>query len=399
MFKINGGATAFDQWSVGHALTNEHMSVGDRVSFRTACGGLRVMYAYDNGGTVMVNVPNQLLQGDKPIIVDLAGHPGCKTIFPVNPKAKPADYDCPNADRHDPNEVKGGSGGVSSWNDLTDKPFGEEKVVIEWDGDVGDRVSVDGSATGMPLTFVKVSEKTIAAERLTGTIVKLAVPQQAEQAFTIAKDMYNIFDGAVLCLVAGQFPLAVVYDAGAFVMGVTFPEPGIYFPHVGESGMKVYASYFENPGLVRIESKFIATEIVRRVTIDTEKLETYEDWKNLEATLEGYSAEGLAVDVEVVTLHPNAGYPIKYKLSDALGNYGNHVAGVEVCDLPVSAGGRGGKIELQFSETDGTKIKTTHKHPDRLILCGYYESDKQYSIRVEQDGTLSVNELTQKEAI
>lgn len=109
MFKIYGGLTAFDQWVMDYALTNEHMSVGDRVSFRTACGGLRVMYAYDDGGTVMVNVPNQLLQDDKPIIVDLHGHPGCKTIFDVIPHDKPDGYDAiyADADRHDPNDLNG----------------------------------------------------------------------------------------------------------------------------------------------------------------------------------------------------------------------------------------------------------------------------------------------------
>lgn len=114
MFKIHGGATAFDQWSNGYALTNEHMVVGDRVSFRTACGGLRIMYAYDEGGTVKVNVPNQLLQDTKPIIVDLSGRPGCKTIFDVNPHDKPDDYVCLDADRHDPNATTGGTSGGSS---------------------------------------------------------------------------------------------------------------------------------------------------------------------------------------------------------------------------------------------------------------------------------------------
>lgn len=138
MFKIKGGATAFDQWSVGHVLTNEHMSVGDKVSFRTVCGGLRVMYAYDDGGTVSVNAPNQLLQQSYPIIVDLHGRPGCKTIFPVNPCDKPDGYECPDTDRHHPDESGSGSSlpkggaphqqlvtdadGVAKWED---KPFYE----------------------------------------------------------------------------------------------------------------------------------------------------------------------------------------------------------------------------------------------------------------------------------
>lgn len=123
MFKIYGDAEVFNQWAMDYALTNEHMVVGDRVSFRTATGNLHVMYAYNEGGTVMVNVPNRLLQQDERIIVNLAGHPGCQTIFDIIPGEKPEGYDdlYVASDRHDPSdlvsrvaalEAGGGSGGV-----------------------------------------------------------------------------------------------------------------------------------------------------------------------------------------------------------------------------------------------------------------------------------------------
>lgn len=124
MFKINGGAAAFEQWSVGQKLTNEHMAVGDRVSFYTPCGGLRVMWAYDDGGTVVVNVPHKLLTGTERIIVDLACRPSCHTVFDVTPAEMPEDYVCPEDEPHDPDAVTHTcTGGAATWDELEGKPF------------------------------------------------------------------------------------------------------------------------------------------------------------------------------------------------------------------------------------------------------------------------------------
>lgn len=108
MFSILGGATAFTQWALDQKVSNEHMSVGDKVIFRAASGAVYGMYAYDDAGAVAVNVPNQLLQTAKPIVIELEGHPACRTMIPVNPAEKPDEYDdlYTEADRHDPKDVE-----------------------------------------------------------------------------------------------------------------------------------------------------------------------------------------------------------------------------------------------------------------------------------------------------
>lgn len=62
--------------------------------------------------------------------------------------------------------------GVSSWNDLTDKPFDEEPAFdIQWDGDVSGRFCFDLSALGYPkgMYFVKVSDLIPSVENVVGS--------------------------------------------------------------------------------------------------------------------------------------------------------------------------------------------------------------------------------------
>lgn len=127
MFKIYGGATEFNQWEQGKLLTNEHMVAGDRVLFRSGSGEAIPVQTKKQDDTVVVDVPNELLMCNANIVVDLVGRPTCRTIFKVNAAERPADYEFVQNIVPPTDEPTGGSGGggVSSWNDLTDKPFGE----------------------------------------------------------------------------------------------------------------------------------------------------------------------------------------------------------------------------------------------------------------------------------
>ncbi len=63
------------------------------------------------------------------------------------------------------------AGGVTSWNDLEDKPFEELPPAfdIQWDGVIGDRFALDLSSFGFLNTyFVKVSDEVFTVEQLVG---------------------------------------------------------------------------------------------------------------------------------------------------------------------------------------------------------------------------------------
>lgn len=76
------------QWDQGRILECHAMTDGDRVFFRGASGETYTMRVIHTG----VEVPNVLLQTAKPIVVDLEGHPECRTQIRVNPAEKPANY-------------------------------------------------------------------------------------------------------------------------------------------------------------------------------------------------------------------------------------------------------------------------------------------------------------------
>lgn len=131
MFTIYGGKTEFNQWDQGQRVTNPNMVVGDKVRFWNATGETHPMIAYMHEGVVVADVPNDLLQNACPIVVELCGKPECQGRFTVNfvSDKKPDGYIFIDNTHCEP-VTPSGSGGVSSWNDLTDKPFYKEQETI-----------------------------------------------------------------------------------------------------------------------------------------------------------------------------------------------------------------------------------------------------------------------------
>lgn len=132
MFNIYGGATEFKQWELDKFVTNPCMKEGDEVVFRNSHGETYVVKAFAQNGEILADVPNYLLRTADNILVDLGQglerHTECRTTFTVVAQDKPEGYECKYNVPDRPEKI---SGGVSSWNDLTDKPFGETTTVKE----------------------------------------------------------------------------------------------------------------------------------------------------------------------------------------------------------------------------------------------------------------------------
>lgn len=121
-----------------------------------------------------------------------------------------------------------GGGGVTSWNDLTDKPFREEpEFDIQWNGDMTDRVALDMSMLGYPqgLYYVKVSNDVFTTEELIGC-------RYTETAYVgdnfegeIYPDMVDTktYPGAI----AISYCIVVVHDDNALATALGIPT-GIY---------------------------------------------------------------------------------------------------------------------------------------------------------------------------
>lgn len=176
--------------------------------------------------------------------------------------------------------VASSGGGVSSWNDLTDKPFGEEGLApITWDGVVGDRTTAvigeDESGTAL---FVKVSDKILSADTYVGS----TVATQSGQSITL-EPSHVVEMGGVL--VAGELMVVTVANdefstnlGGLAPIDILFPEAGTYFiyQHVIDTDLgteyDIYTASvsFTGSTIKTLDEKFIPDTIARKADVVVE---------------------------------------------------------------------------------------------------------------------------------
>ena len=149
-------------------------------------------------------------------------------------------------------QPKPASGGVSSWNDLTDKPFYEEtKLVneplnITWDGNTEGLVCVDASeAVGEPANFYKVSDNVFTDEQIKLMFYHDCSHEFSPFNYAISDVWGRMVDGGFVTadLVAlSDFSVVFVRKKNATLVfpngwaTPTFPECGVYFKSVEWEG-------------------------------------------------------------------------------------------------------------------------------------------------------------------
>ena len=172
--------------------------------------------------------------------------------------------------------------GVSSWNDLEDRPFYEETnpVTITWDGNIEGRETVYATGLNASGTFVHVSDITPSVSEMYGaTIAAIELSENASGSITIAEDevdcliyehtnafyevatliRFDLSDGNHL---SEAINLAVVKVDGANYDGIVFPKAGVYF-------LKTKDAYITSLSLLKyteihkIDEKFIPDSIAR----------------------------------------------------------------------------------------------------------------------------------------
>lgn len=183
-------------------------------------------------------------------------------------------------------EADGGGGGVTSWNDLTDKPFGEvESEILTYDGRLSKPYTTfyETETDGVLVFahFVKVSDSVPKVEDLDGKEITI-VTQNILEEDTVTKKIFpagdDSFEDDGLVFINDIEIVVVPYDAyiiekeswGKFI----FPSKGVYVtcitltmpgqPMVSTS----YVKSFAVPGYVfkqtvPIEEKYIPDSIQR----------------------------------------------------------------------------------------------------------------------------------------
>ena len=223
MFQIVGKEQNFKQWDLEQLVTCACLKEGDAVVF-SGHGKTYETTAFVQDGQAVADVPNFLLQKAGTFRVDLGWgldcHMDCRTTFTVEAREKPDDYEC-NYNIKQRAEVSGG--GVSSWNDLTDKPFYEETTTVG-----GDTLTWDGNTEGLATVggmFFLVSEQCpTLADMPNGFIERTS--NGMEQTWS-KEQLQVVFEESGIC--AGEAVFIVYQDNFTIEDFVTFPKAGIYF--------------------------------------------------------------------------------------------------------------------------------------------------------------------------
>lgn len=117
-------------------------------------------------------------------------------------------YGNPIATPINPQKLAPGGGGVSSWNDLTDKPFGDEKVYYEWNKDTeyAEKAPVY-NGTEVSRYVVKLSNDTPTSDFFIGKYARMVWEGQesdptpiTEEFLVIGSNFYNVAEFIVVAL-------------------------------------------------------------------------------------------------------------------------------------------------------------------------------------------------------
>lgn len=156
-------------------------------------------------------------------------------------------------------EVGGSGGGVSSWNDLTDRPFYEENVVLDihWDGEIGDREYVDLSGDGSQI-MVHVSDYTFTKE-LVGTTIGFTVTDDngVTTDETIVLPSEHVVSYLGITMIGESQAVVIPYDNFEFMGELIFPKAGLYF--------------------AKTEGQFVTTSLTGEATVVHKLDEKYTD--------------------------------------------------------------------------------------------------------------------------
>lgn len=148
-------------------------------------------------------------------------------------------------------EITSNSGGVSSWNDLTDKPFYDESTVLfEWDGNTEGLDSVDFGTVSPELEGMivyKVSDTPLTYDELLGSIGIGIVDGQVtpleitEEQLTVNGNIISI-SGFVLSVLEDTEQNGLMLTRG--IWQISHIESGVYISKISKGVVKQLDSKF-----------------------------------------------------------------------------------------------------------------------------------------------------------
>lgn len=138
-----------------------------------------------------------------------------------------------------PSKYAGGGAGVSSWNDLTDKPFYDESV------DLGPTITWDGNTEGLPM--VSLNEDEVYHQFYTRAYLVSEILPSVKHSQSVTVQMTILLNGNVgeytteltttddMKAASAVFPednrvrVVVTYEDNVELDGIVFPKKGVWF--------------------------------------------------------------------------------------------------------------------------------------------------------------------------
>lgn len=171
-----------------------------------------------------------------------------------------------------------GGGGVSSWNDLEDKPFdssvADGEVTLTFDGNVAGRdyIHIPGDASTQEQYYVKMSGDTPSKESFYGTTayyVSNGVESSVELTEGYMSTNCIVQEGMGFTLMLGGVAVVMVITA-TFTMGDMTFEPGVWFHYVVADpdypSSVTYAGQVET--IQHLDEKYIPDTIARVTEVE-----------------------------------------------------------------------------------------------------------------------------------
>ena len=162
----------------------------------------------------------------------------------------------------------GFGGGASSWNDLTDKPFGETTVMgdtLTWDGNTEGLVGIDFTGSGVPTHF-HVTDTTPTLEELQqgGTI---GTPDSLESfgSEAINEAMENIY-----MIISNDVPLVIIALEETIIPDAPLTiKKGVYFLFSDGMGVSSFTinnyTGFETTEIKTIDPKYLPVDYIKQL--------------------------------------------------------------------------------------------------------------------------------------
>lgn len=153
---------------------------------------------------------------------------------------------------------------ANSWNDLPDRPFGEKTTVIEWNGEIEDRVYVTlQDRNGIRTDIVKVAPP-IDKNDLVGAAVSMSSGSSVE----VTDNLVAITENGSIANCADVVLIAYV-DGAQYNSTFVCHEAGTYFMRIANNGVTSnYVSRVEYNSIQQLDEKYIPDNVLTNLEID-----------------------------------------------------------------------------------------------------------------------------------